>query len=67
MKAKFCDECRHHVAEEAAVTDGRWTTFVLACTLGHKPRFFKPRHIEDSRWGWKRACADFERLTSSPA
>ena len=61
MKARFCDECKHHVAEEAVFTDGRWTTCVLTCTLGHKPRFFKPKHINDSRWGWKRACADFEQ------
>ena len=61
MKARFCDECKYHVAEEAVFTDGRWTTCVLTCTLGHKPRFFKPKHINDSRWGWKRACADFEQ------
>ena len=56
MKARFCDECKHHVAEEAVFTDG-----LLTCTLGHKPRFFKPRHINDSRWGWKCACVDFEQ------
>jgi hypothetical protein len=38
MKARFCDECKHHMAEEAVFTDGRWTTCVLTCTLGHKMR-----------------------------
>ena len=61
VKAKHCDECKNSVAEEAILTGGQWKTCVLTCSLGHKPRFFKPRYIHDYRWGWKRNCADYEQ------
>ena len=62
MKAKHCDECKHSVVEEAILTGGQWKTYVLTCTLGHKPRFYKPRYIHDYQWGWKRNCIDYESI-----
>lgn len=60
MKAKHCDTCQNKVVEEAILTGGQWKTCVLACAIGHKPRFFTPRYIHDYEWGWKRKCTDYK-------
>ena len=59
-RAKHCDTCHNKVVEEAILTGGQWKTRVLTCALGHKPRFFKPRYINDYEWGWKRKCEDYK-------
>lgn len=50
-KAQCCDECKH------------WTRTIPPCALGHKPRFYMPRYVNDScGWGWKRRRGDFNAL-----
>ena len=35
---------------------------IFNCTFGHKPRFYLPRVPNDTRWGWKRRCKDFQPI-----
>ena len=48
----------------ADCTLGNWDASIGAfdCTVGHKPRFYKPRHSNDTEWGWKRKCKDFRPI-----
>ena len=52
-----CDECRHFAASNYDGVKG-------VCRLGHKLRFVMPnatlRSLEGGRWGWRRACEDYE-------
>ena len=63
VKAKHCDACQHGIVEEAILIGGRWKTCVLTCSLGHKPRFFKPKNAGDYEYGWKRRCEDYKNGT----
>ena len=45
-----CEACAHH----------DWAKDRLVCTIGHRPRFYLPRHDDPYGFvGWKRRCDDF--------
>ena len=63
IETRFCDECAH--ADYGFIAYPKiegGTPFV--CLKGHKPRFYKPRNLENGYlafdWGYKRRCEDFE-------
>ena len=59
-KTKNCELCRH--AE--GIGDDDLGGEKLACSKGHKPRFYRPTvgigmyHTDDD-YGWKRRCDDY--------
>lgn len=53
MPASHCEECEHCVLELL-------TEMKMVCEAGHKPRFYLPRTPDDTEYGWKRVCDDFE-------
>lgn len=53
MKAKHCDECKHFNDEDVPGTK--------VCDKNHKPRWYGQKHVQDTDWGYKRVCVDFER------
>ena len=53
MKAKHCDECKHFNDEDVPGTK--------VCEKNHKPRWYGQKHVQDTDWGYKRVCVDFER------
>lgn len=48
--AAHCDECKHGNLGDT-----------VTCGKGHKPKFYLPRNVLDTEYGWKRVCGDFER------
>lgn len=53
MPASHCEECEHCVLQLL-------TEMKMVCEAGHKPRFYLPRKPDDTEYGWKRVCDDFE-------
>ena len=65
-KANLCEECKFFKIIEAPVAefdhiDGSICMFNVICKLGHKIRYYNPKHMNDDNFGWKRRCDDFRK------
>ena len=56
QKTKNCEHC----------SNGSYPDGDLICVSGHKPRFYKPAGTLDQDYGWKRKCADFDSVSTTP-
>lgn len=61
MKTQFCDECKYFDTLVSFEEFMNGEFHKTPCTRGLKPRFYKPRDMDDNFWGWKRKCADFQK------
>lgn len=52
MKAKHCDECKHFDEDAAGNAE---------CIKGHRPRFYAPKGVCDTDYGYKRNCDDYQK------
>lgn len=58
-KCNYCDICKRSQWVTLGNSDSDGVE--LQCIIGHKPRFYMPKHDNpyDTNWGYKRVCRDF--------
>jgi hypothetical protein len=65
VKTQQCDDCAYGETHESHpygfYIGGEQPTTTFECHKGHKPRFYLPRDMMDTTWGWKRKCADYKQ------